>query len=161
MGSIDSAVSLLLAVTDLAAVRAVTKAINANLPKNGPLGTSRPTYAQLTPRPQPHYTPTLQPRPAPRAVVHPTPNFGIGFGIGLTTYNRSGYANPCCEKSASSETFVAWTMEQPRQTLSAGPFDAPWKHLPPVCHPESQMKVNLVRPRVDLITKGMLLDLFA
>ena len=157
MGSIDSAVSLLLAVTDLAAVRAVTKAINANLPKNGPLGTSRPTYAQLTPRPRPHYTPTLQPRPAPREVVHPTPNFGIG----LTTYNRSGYANPCCEKLASSQPVDAWQMEEPRQTLSAGPFDAPWKHLPPVSHPESQMKVNLVRPQVDLITKGMLLDLFA
>lgn len=156
MASIESAVSLLVAVTDLAAVRAVTKAINANLPRNGPLGTSRPTFAQLAPRPRPMYTPVLTPRAVPREVVQPTPNFATSF----STYDRFGRVtnSPSPAPSTPSEP---WTMEQPRPTLSAGPFDAPWKHLPAVSHPEVQQKVILVRPRVDLINKGMLLDLFA
>ncbi|MGC4031070.1 MAG: hypothetical protein QM754_04900 [Tepidisphaeraceae bacterium] len=43
--SLDSIGSLIVAVFELKAVQAVTKAINANLPKDGPLGTIRPSSA--------------------------------------------------------------------------------------------------------------------
>lgn len=159
MASLDSLAGLIVATMELQAVRAVTQAINANLPKDGPLGTIRPSSAQLTARPKLHYNQTPEARIVQRPVVHPTPNFATG----PTGYDSKGNA---CGYAAESKTLAvstacdAWTMDEPRK-LSAHVFDAPWKHLPPISHPEVQVKVNLVRPQVELITKGMLLDLFA
>ena len=153
---IDSVVGLLVAISDLKAVRAVTRAINANLPKDGPLGTIRPSSAQLYARPRQYYTPTPQPYVLPRPVVEPTPLRAPGADYYDPT-QRDRPVPPAVVPFV--ETIDPGSCDHSRR-YSAGPFDAPWKHLPPVDRIETRMEVNPVRPKVELITKGTLLDLY-
>lgn len=159
MASLESAVSLIVAVTELAAVRAVTSAINANLPKDGPLGTIRPSSAELRPRPGRTYTYTPTPRFEPRPVVREAgterPTFDYYDRFGCRCYG-------CDVRDVSPAASVdAWDMGGPTRSGRSGPFDAPWRHLPPVDNAQTAVKVNVIRPKVDVVRKGMLIDLFA
>ena len=153
--SLNGFAGLITAVFELKAVQAVTRAINANLPKDGPLGTIRPSSAQLQPRPRQYYSQTPEARIEPRQVVQPTPTFAVA----------RDYYDPCCRDvpvpTKASEPSEPWTMEGPSRRTGTGPVDPPWKHLPPPVTCAAELKVNLIRPQVDLITKGMLLDVFA
>lgn len=154
--SIQSAVGLIVAISELKAVRAVTNAINANLPKDGPLGTIRPSSAQLHARPRPYYTPTPGTQVEPRLVIHPTANRAPTADY----YDPACRDRPVCGTYSVTASIDPGSCEATRRS-SAGPFDAPWKHLPPVQSTEALLEVNLVRPVVEVITKGTLLDLFA
>ena len=159
MASLDSAVSLIVAVSELAAVRAVTSAINANLPKDGPLGTIRPSSAQLYHRPGRSFEYTQTPRFEPRPVLRESPAVGASYAA----YDRFGCRCPCGDVKdlAPAASVDAWVMEGPTRSGRSGPFDAPWRHLPPVDNAGTAVKVNLIRPKVDVVRKGMLIDLFA
>ena len=158
MASLESAVSLIVAVSELAAVRAVTGAINANLPKDGPLGTIRPTSAELRPRPGRAYTQTPSTRVDPRPVLREA---GVGGPV-YDYYDRFGCRCRCDgNELAPAASSDAWVMEGPTRSGKLGPFDAPWRHLPPVDNAQTVVKLNVIRPRVDVVRKGMLIDLFA
>lgn len=153
--ALDSIGSLVVAVFELKAVQAVTKAINANLPKDGPLGTIRPSSAQLNPRPRKYYDQTPQPHVMPRPVMHPTPRMHTAGDY----YDRSTVGNGA--PSAASEASGPWSLgEGCACKKSESPLVAPWKHLPPVAEGRVDLVVNLVRPKVDIISKGSLLDLY-
>ena len=158
MASLESAVSLIVAVTELAAVRAVTNAINANLPKDGPLGTIRPPDSQFDPRPGRSFTYTPPTYVEPRPVFQPAPSYGSRFDY----YDRFGCGCQCdVSDLAPAASVDAWTMEGPTRSGRSGPFDPPWRHLPPVDNAGTVVKLNVIRPKVDVVRKGMLIDLFA
>lgn len=155
----DDLASLIVALSDLKVVQSITKAINANLPKDGPLGTIRPSSAQLNPRPKLYYSQAREPRIEPRKVEHPLANRApIADYYDRTHRDHPVPAGPL----AAAERNLAYdgSCECSVRKSSEGPFEAPWKHLPPVQTPQTIIRVNLVRQKVDLINKGTLLDLF-
>jgi len=137
---------VLLALTDLAAVRAVTGAINANLPKTGPLGTIPASANASGPRlksqiePQDVYLPRqhIEPTPTyePRRVIHVTP----------TVQEALPPYVPLAEPIESKDTIHA--------------IEPVWATLPPVEQEQVVIRPKVFVQKVDLITKGTLLDLF-
>ncbi|MGN6505981.1 MAG: hypothetical protein ACTHM6_10510 [Tepidisphaeraceae bacterium] len=150
--TLGDAASLIVAFSDLMAVEAVTKAINANLPHTGPLGTIPQGYGPGT-RPvlvnhahdNPQITPRLRAHPAPRIearqTVTPAPRRGND------TYEPAPATAPCdcvCEPA-------------PRH---ASPIPPIWKNLPPVAKDAVIIRPKVIVQKVDVITKGTLIDLF-
>ncbi|MGC4031071.1 MAG: hypothetical protein QM754_04905 [Tepidisphaeraceae bacterium] len=110
----------------------------------------------MNPRPRKYYDQTPQPRIMPRPVMHPTPRMHVDGDY----YDRSG-SGTIGAPSAASEASGAWSMgDRCEGGKSVSPLVAPWKQLPPVAEGRVDLKVNLVRPKVDVISKGSLLDLY-
>lgn len=147
----DALPSLIVAASGLKVVQLLRDAINAGLPKTGPLGTIPPGANPHTPRPHPKFSnapvrdgydgavrvihPT--PRIEPREVIHPTPRVE---DLPLPPVTPVG--------------------DEASTTKSTNPIQPPWKMLPWPEQPEVVIQTKVIRPMVDLIHKGTLLDLF-
>lgn len=146
----DALPSLIIAASDLKVVSLLRDAINAGLPKTGPLGTIPPGANPHTPRARPKFTdepkdqyvgaaPVLTPsvRIEPRLVIRPEPRI---------EHLPAPLVIPL-EAEASA-------------TKSSNPIEPPWKTLPWPAEPAVVIEPKVIRPMVDLIHKGTLLDLF-
>ncbi len=145
----DALPSLISAIAGLNVVRAVTGAINANLPKTGPLGTIPAAANPHTPQPHPKFNVDAEPRIEPRPVIHPAPRFDPRFVIHPTPKIEDVppqyVTSPCVEASHSK---------------SSNPIQPPWKTIPWPEHEVVIIEPKVFRQTVDLIHKGTLLDLF-
>jgi hypothetical protein len=180
MSSLESAVSLIVAISELKLVRSITGAINANLPKDGPLGTIRPSAAQLYARPRQYYTPTPQQRGngasyqakaagADGAVRRPDcydPSPAARAADHLPPATACPPADPgCCGDRAAYYPASGFWNGKPGGPWT-GPWVPPWRVLPPVEDGVVREHVHGLRvqpppPPVDLVRKGSLLDVFA
>ncbi len=146
--SLDSTINLLVAVSDLKLVQSITSAINANLPKTGPLGTIPAGARFASPGAQVKQVSHPQPRIEPRDVFHPTPRIEP-----RTVYHpqsRVEVQSPPCVSPP-----VVYVVKK-----STNPIKPIWAELPPVQGNPVVIEPKVIRPKVDLIHKGMLLDLF-
>lgn len=142
--------ALALAYSDLAVVTDVIHAINANLPKTGPLGTIPAATRSLDPRPRLRATP--QRHFSARQVLRPD--------AGEVDHRRADvrvdrYEPSCCEPLPTSQTVI---VEANNRTVS--PFLPVWATLPPVRHVTAARVVKVVYQKVDLLGRGSLLDVF-
>ena len=155
MSSLASAVGLTL-------VRGTTRAINANLPKDGPLGTIRPGSAQLYARQRRYYTPAGGLRPGG----------ATGGGAKYQAQAVHGYRDRydgcpavCCDRPVPPGDGVndgCWRYTLGRRSCHGRyPFDPVWAHLPPVNDGRTVIKIQVVRQTADLNVRGTALDLFA
>lgn len=147
----DALPSLIVALADLSAVRAVTGAINANLPKTGPLGTIPSSASLGDPQPRPHLNDDPQPHIEPRQVFHPQPRFDPRFVI---------HPQPRIEEIPPQYvgTDAPASIDQKH---SSNPILPPWREPITLPAPEVVVIETKVFPQmVDLIHKGTLLDLF-
>lgn len=148
---LDALPSLIIATAELSVVRAITSAINANLPKTGPLGTIPPSANPHTPRPHPKFddNPRAQPgtgrvhmtpgpRFDPRVTIHPNPRIEV--------VSPPSVINPDTQASVSTEQH--------------NPIQPPWKVLPWPQEDRIIVEPKVYSQTVDLIHKGTLLDLF-
>ena len=152
---LEAVAGLVVAVFELKAVRAVTRAFNANLPKDGPLGTIRPSSAQLYARPRRYYSPTALVRPS--RVDRPV------LPLSATTDRRKDDYDSCYRDrpvSACRDANDARVIDGPTRPATTSVIEPPWKHLPPVRECRTVVKVQRVRPKVEIVTKGTLLDVF-
>lgn len=144
----SSGIELLLAVSDLKLVTSITDAINANLPKTGPLGTIPASAQYASPSAEPklklHPDPKIErrdvfhptPRIEPRVVYHPTPRI-------------EAEAPPCATPP------VVYVVKK-----STNPIKPVWAELPPVQGSEVRIEPKVTVQKVDTFHKGTLLDLF-
>jgi hypothetical protein len=149
--SFDVTASLAIAISDLKVVSLLRDAINSGLPKTGPLGTIPPGANPATPRPRQKFggganfdhsasasaRPAVHPSPRfePRPVVHPSP--------------RVVDVPPVCVAPPPAEV--------PDRPCAIPPV---WKTLPPVEHAPAGAAPKVYVQKVDVISKGTLLDLF-
>jgi hypothetical protein len=143
--------SLIIATAELSVVRAITGAINANLPKTGPLGTIPPAANPHTPRPHPKFDAEPEPQIIAQPVYHvPTPRFDPRFVI-----------HPAPKVEEVPSQYVTGPVPEASTAKSSNPIQPPWRT--PLPWPEEER--ILIEPKVypqvvDLIHKGTLLDLF-
>jgi hypothetical protein len=141
--------SLIIAYSDLKVVESITHAINANLPKTGPLGTIPASTRPLDPRPRLKSTPTkeyrlrqvLRPETtiiASRHVQHPVDRF-----------------EPSHEQPVVTQPGVVEAHNKAKS-----PFLPPWATLPPVRPVKTEQVVKVVHQKVDLQSRGTVLDIF-
>jgi hypothetical protein len=147
-GVSDVLSSLIIASSELKVVSLLRDAINAGLPKTGPLGTIPPGANPHTPRPHLKFSNDPQPRVGaptvlrpqdrfePRTVIHPEP----------TIESLPPQYATCPEAGASKP--------------STNPIQPPWKTLPWPRQDVAVIEPKVIRQTVDLIHKGTLLDLF-
>jgi hypothetical protein len=145
----DALPSLIIAGAELSVVSLLRGAINANLPKTGPLGTIPPNANPATPQPQPK----LAFRPAdkfePRHVVHPEPRF-----------EPRPVIHPTPRTESVPPQYVTAIDGPKMESTSDNPIQPPWRKIPWTDEPQLAVEVNVVKQSVDLIHKGTLLDLF-
>lgn len=146
---LEGTASLAIAVLDLKLVQGLRDAINAGMPKTGPLGTIPPGANPFNPRPRlkannaplAQVSPQAKLRPSPviepRQVIHPQP--------------RVEHLPPECAPLPT-----AYVYEKPRCHV----IEPPWRTLPFPHEEVVIIRPQVVQQRVDLIHKGMLLDLF-
>lgn len=153
--SLEPSLQLLFALSDLKLVTSVTNAINADLPKSGPLGTIpegvqangslEHNNAVLTADTRYTHRDTFTPSPAytARPVVHPQP-----------IYDQPQHVRPALEAERSP---VDTTYSVPR---SRSPIQPPWRVLPWQQPTEVRIEVKVVSIWPDIVNKGSLIDLF-
>ena len=141
--------SLIIAYSDLKVVQSITHAINANLPKTGPLGTIPADTRRLDPRPRLKSTPTPEYRP--RQVLHPETTV---IASRRTLHPVDRY-EPTRDQPVISQPGV---VEAHNKTKS--PFLPPWATLPPVQPVKTVRVVKVVHEKVDLQSRGTVLDIF-
>jgi len=150
--SISGSIPALLAAFDLAAVRAVTGAINANLPKTGPLGTIPVSANPAIAQPGSGARAGLQQTYEPRQRFHPTPVYEARPVCHLSpTYESSP---PRCQPPLID------VVEVPVVKVSTNPLRPFWETLPPVPPEQPAPVPKVIVQKVDVISKGTLLDLF-
>ena len=147
----DALSSLIIAASDLKVVSLVTGAINANLPKTGPLGTIRPADNPFTPRPHPKFDDSPQGNAAiePRRVIHPTPRIEPRTVI-----------HPAPRIERIPDQYVSCMEPVPSESKSTNPIQPPWKTIPWPKIDEVTVVTKVFPQITDLIHKGTLLDLF-
>jgi hypothetical protein len=148
---VDALPSLIVALADLSAVRAVTGAINANLPKTGPLGTIPASATLGDPQPRPKLSDEPEARLAPQPVFHPEPRFDPRFVV---------HPQPRIEEIPPQYvgTDAPASIDQKH---SSNPILPPWREPILLPHPQDVViEPKVIRQTVDLINKGTLLDLF-
>lgn len=142
--------SLIIATAELSVVRAITGAINANLPKTGPLGTIPASANPHTPRPHPKFDADPEPKLVAKPVHHvPSPRFDPRFVI-----------HPAPKIEETPPQYVTCPPTEASTAKSSNPIQPPWKVLP---WPKQEVVViepKVFQQTVDLIHKGTLLDLF-
>lgn len=133
--------SLLIAAVDLKMTQTLIKALDARapgLPSGGGMVTPAARY-----EPRQVLNPT--PRYLPRTVLHPTPRF-LPRPVLHPTPRQAHPMLPPCQELKSNPT--PW------------PFPPTWKLLPPP-HPHSPVQILKINPpRIDILNKGTLVDLF-
>ncbi|MBC7784439.1 MAG: hypothetical protein H7144_11425 [Burkholderiales bacterium] len=143
-------VSLIVASLDLQMIKSIRGAINANLPKTGPLGTIPADANPATPRPHVKFqsdtgaSPTI----APRQVIHPTPHFEPRPVI---------HPEP---RVVDAPQHCAISPEQSASLAKSNPIKPPWRVIPPVIPDVVIIQTKVMQQKVDVIHKGTLLDLF-
>jgi hypothetical protein len=143
-----SSVNLLLALSDLKLVHSITSAINANLPKTGPLGTIPVSALHGSPQPHAKLRGSDNVRIEPRQVIHPTPRIEPRQVI----HPAPRVIEPPPELLDPIEP--EWV------NRSKSPLLPPWKTMPPVQPVVVVIEPKVLRQQVDVIHKGTLLDLF-
>lgn len=148
---LDALPSLIIAAAELSVVRAITGAINANLPKTGPLGTIPPAANPHIPRPHPKVDNEPQARPGtPSVVVTPSPRFDPRLTVHPLSRIEQGSTpsviGPDIQTSISHEKY-RW-------------IQPPWKVLPWPQEDPIIIEPKVYPQKVDLFHKGTLLDLF-
>jgi hypothetical protein len=146
MTGIGSSPILLLALSDLAAVRAVTGAINANLPKTGPLGTIPPSANASGPRLKNHLEPAAE--YLPRRHIEPTPTYEA---------RKVYHVTPLTEQALPPFIPPAEPIGCSKSIYAIKPV---WATLPPVEHERVIIRPKVFVQNVDVISKGTLLDMF-
>ena len=134
---------------DLRLVQSITSAINAGLPKTGPLGTIPPGANPFTPRPRMKADNEIS------GVVSPQPGLNAAPAIAArqTTHPNPRVADLPPQYAAPPTAYV---YEKPTCSF----IEPPWKTLP---WPQPEVVVvcpKVVRQVVDYRHKGMILDVF-
>lgn len=148
---LDALPSLIIATAELSVVRAITGAINANLPKTGPLGTIPQAANPHIPRPHPKFDTDPQPQPETHP-VHQTP--APCFEPRLTIHPLSRIEPSLTQSVINSDSEASVSKEQ------HNPIQPPWKVLPWPQEDRIIIEPKVYPQTVDLIHKGTLLDLF-
>lgn len=142
MSDLASAVGVLVAALDLALVRSITSAVEANLIAAG--GVPGPLGTIIMPGPAPRGQ-TDSYEVGPREVIEPAPRF-----LPRLTHEP--------EPRVVDPGVVPIHPEHPSRLES--PFEPVWKQLPPVEEKRTVTQVKYVHVRVDLHRKGTMLDIF-
>ncbi len=142
MSDLSSAVGVLVAALDLALVRSITSAVQANLIAAG--GVPGPLGTIEMPGPFPRGR-TDSYEIGPREVIEPTPRF-----LPRLTHEP--------DPRVVDPGIIPIHPEQPSR-LEA-PFEPVWKQLPPVDEKRTVTQVKYAVVRVDLHRKGTMLDIF-
>lgn len=146
--SLDSPISLLVAVSDLKLVHSITSAINANLPKTGPLGTIPVSARFPSPSARPKLTLHPEPRIDRRDVFHPSPRIEP-----RVVYHPTPRVEP--ESPPCVPPPVLYVTKP-----STYPIKPVWAELPPVQGSQAEIRPKVTVQKVDTFHKGTLLDLF-
>jgi hypothetical protein len=133
--------SLAIAVAELKMVQSVIAAIDAVAPGLGGPGKVERGVDRFEPRRVLHPTPRF----LPRTVLHPTPRF---------------LPRPVLHPAPRVEDKGSPIVETPPVAHSSWPFPPTWKVLPPVHSHSSQQNLKIAAPRIDIRSKGTLVDLF-
>jgi hypothetical protein len=140
---LESQAALLVAAADLKVVRLLRAAMNGcgcRVTALGPAPNLR--CDRFEPRLRVHPTPRFEPRP----VIHPTPRFEARF----TIHPRPNIADQP----------LAAPVEPEQPIRFHSPIQAPWKVLPWETPILPQAKIKRIVQRPDIVSKGLLLDMF-
>lgn len=141
--------SLALAYSDLKVVQDVVNAINANLPKTGPLGTIPAATRSLDPRPRLRATPEEQFNARFKNTSSNDVDAVRERQREVDRYEPSKHCDPL------PQTIVLEPYKR-----SKSPIQPIWATLPPVPHVTTDRVVKVVHQKVDLLARGTMLDLF-
>jgi hypothetical protein len=144
VSALDSTISLLVASFDLKLVQLIRDAIRVTDLSGSGSGHSIIPEPEFLPRR--HYEPT--PEIEPRRHFHPAP-----------IYEARPIIHPC-PRVEPAPPIIYPEIEQDKPCKSLSPLPPPWKFVPWENPPQPLLKVKLIKPKPDTVTKGSLIDCF-